>query len=174
MSIDISVLNAIKKYGISVISTSEFMQTINFVQHGATNCFLHCIAVAYISFKIINFLKLNVNKYELTRSALLHDYFLYDWHDGRIRNGKIHGFTHPKIACENAIRDFDINENEYKNIKSHMWPMTIVPPTKKEGWIITLADKFCAIYEIFHRKKTMLDMKTLENYGLLIVQDDFT
>ena len=48
MSIDINVLNAIKKYGISVISTSEFMQTINFVQHGVTNCFLHCRCLYFV------------------------------------------------------------------------------------------------------------------------------
>ena len=166
MSIDLEILNAIKKYGVGVISTTEFMQTTNFVQHGNTSCFLHCVAVAYISFKIIDFLRLKVNKYELTRSALLHDYFLYDWHDGRIRNGKIHGFSHPKVACNNAKRDFDINNNELKNIKCHMWPMTFIPPTKKEGWVITFADKFCAIYEMCHKEKTMFNMEMLENYGL--------
>ena len=33
-------------------------------------------------------------------------------------------------------------------ILRHMWPVTIVPPKYKEGFVLTLADKWCATKEI--------------------------
>ena len=155
--IDKLLVKDIQKYGLEILSTSSYLQTLNFIQHGNTTVFLHCIGVAYVSLKIMKVFKIKAKQRELVRSALLHDYFLYDWHNGRFQTGKLHGTSHPKIAMDNAIRDFHINKNEQDNIKKHMWPLTIVPPTKKEGWIIVMADKYCAIYEMINKKKHFLN-----------------
>lgn len=82
-----------------------------FTQHGDTSCLLHTIAVAYYSIKIAEFFGIKYKKRDLIRGALLHDYFLYDWHDGE-KERRIHGFTHPMTALRNADRDFDLTDTE--------------------------------------------------------------
>ena len=91
---------------------------------------------------------MNVDKRSLIRGALLHDYFLYDWHD-KNKPAKFHGFTHPKIAFENACQDLELNKKERDIILHHMFPLNPIPPTSKEAWIICLADKICATKETF-------------------------
>lgn len=39
----------------------------------------------------------------VARAGLLHDLFLYDWHTHAKETGEhFHGFTHPRVAMENA------------------------------------------------------------------------
>lgn len=52
-----------------------------FFQHGNTTVYEHRICVAQVSLYIASKLKVRVNEKNLMRGALLHDYFLYDWHD---------------------------------------------------------------------------------------------
>ena len=125
---------------------SRFLTTKNFIQHGNVSVYQHCIFVAYVSCRIANRFNLKVDKKSLIRGALLHDYFLYDWHD-KNKPTKLHGFTHPKIALKNAIEDLELNEKEKDIILHHMFPLNPVPPTCKEAWIICLADKICATRE---------------------------
>lgn len=61
---------------------SHLRRMEKFTQHGDTSCLLHTIAVAYYSIKIAEFFGIKYKKRDLIRGALLHDYFLYDWHDG--------------------------------------------------------------------------------------------
>ena len=88
----------------------------------------------------------------MIKAALLHDYFLYDWHDKD--HPKLHGFRHATIAAKNAKRDFGLTKKEYKAIRSHMFPVNLRLPTSREALILTLADKYCAAREsIRFRKK---------------------
>lgn len=125
---------------------SRFSMTKNFIQHGDVSVYQHCIFVAYISCRIASKFNLEVDKKSLIRGALLHDYFLYDWHD-KNKPTKLHGFTHPKIAFKNASEDLKLNEIEKDIILHHMFPLNPAPPTSKEAWIICLADKICATRE---------------------------
>ena len=86
----------------------------------------------------------------LSRGALLHDYFLYDWH---VRDPlrKKHAFFHPSAALENARRVFELSEVECDIIRKHMFPLTPVPPRYREGWLVVLADKVCSVYEFFRK-----------------------
>ena len=83
------------------------------------------------------------------RGALLHDYFLYDWHTPGAAQG-LHGLTHPKAALKNAREDFDLTATEEDIILHHMFPLTPCPPASREGWLVCLADKYCALKETFH------------------------
>ena len=121
---------------------SHLRRMEKFTQHGDTSCLLHTIAVAYYSIKIAEFFGIKYKKRDLIRGALLHDYFLYDWHDGE-KERRIHGFTHPMTALRNADRDFDLTD---------MFPLTVIPPTCREGWIVCLADKYCSLYETFKKE----------------------
>ena len=85
----------------------------------------------------------------LIRAALLHDYFLYDWHDWDNGEHQWHGFTHGHAALVNALKDFKLNDIERNSIENHMFPMTPVPPRYIEGYLVTLADKCSATAETF-------------------------
>ena len=84
----------------------------------------------------------------MVRGALLHDYFLYDWHDKSRENyQRLHGFYHPGIALRNASMEYELTLREKDIIKKHMWPLTVVPPLCREAWIVTTADKYCSLLE---------------------------
>ena len=85
-----------------------------YIQHGNTSVYEHSIRVAYYSLVLAELLHLQEHREELLRGALLHDYFLYDWHE-RDRSHNLHGFRHPFTALKNADRDFLLSERE-KNI----------------------------------------------------------
>lgn len=72
-----------------------------YYQHGSTSVYSHSVQVAFFSLYLSRKLKLRVNERALIRGALLHDYFLYDWHD-RDHGHSLHGFTHPGTALKNA------------------------------------------------------------------------
>jgi uncharacterized protein len=130
-----------------------------FIQHGDTTCLKHTVAVAYYSIKLADFMRIKYKKRDLIRGALLHDYFLYDWHDGE-KGRKTHGFTHPGVALRNADRDFSLTDVERDIIKKHMFPLTIKPPKCREGWIVCMVDKACSLYETFKRKNAYHNVKT--------------
>jgi len=133
------------------MQTSRFAETRNFIQHGHTSVYTHCISVAYTSCQIAAWLNLKVDVQKLVRGALLHDYFLYDWHDAA--SPPFHGFTHPKRALSNACRDFKLSSLECDIISRHMFPLTPIPPLCMEGWIVNIADKYCSLRETFAREK---------------------
>ena len=88
----------------------------------------------------------------LIRGALLHDYFLYDWHE-KDRRHCLHGLRHPRLAMRNACEDYELTKREKNIILRHMFPLTVVPPTCREAWIVCLADKICAVLETLHLSK---------------------
>ena len=57
---------------------------------------------------------------DLIRGALLHDYFLYDWHTpDHISPHKLHGFYHPGRALHNAQKEYHLTPREKDIIKNH-------------------------------------------------------
>ena len=129
---------------------SRLSQEAAFLQHGVTRCLLHSIAVAYYCDRLAaRLLFLRFQRRQLLRGALLHDYFLYDWHDPDPSH-RLHGFHHPARALHNARQDFSLDPVEQNIILRHMFPLTPVPPACREAWLVCLADKVCALAETFH------------------------
>ena len=120
----------------------------NAIQHGLTTVYEHSVGVAGASLKLAEFFHLKVNEKALIRGALLHDYFLYDWHIKR-KGHHFHGFTHPATALRNAEKEYNLGDIERNIISRHMFPLTIVPPMCREAWLVCLADKYCAVKETF-------------------------
>ena len=134
------------------------------MQHGNVSVYQHCVNVAHMSCQIACSFHLNVNYSSLIRGALLHDYFLYDWHE-KNREHRLHGFHHPRKALKNAQEDFELTPTETNIILRHMFPLTPVPPKCMESWIVCVADKICSIKEILRP----IDLKILElRRGMLI------
>ena len=130
-----------------LVNTSRFHLTKGFIQHGKISVYAHCFSVAVMSIRIANFLDIEVDRKALIRGALLHDYFLYDWHDTDNYAHRWHGFTHPSTALRNAQEDFDLTTRECDIIEHHMFPLVPFPPKCREAWIVCLADKICALKE---------------------------
>jgi uncharacterized protein len=111
----------------------------------------HCINVAKTSLYIKEKLNIKCNTRDLVRGALLHDYFLYDWHIGdKEHPHRLHGFYHPERALENARKEYVVTKIQADIISKHMWPLTLVPPMCVEAWIVTMADKYCSTLETLH------------------------
>ena len=143
-----------------VCGHGRFDETAGYIQHGNTSCMRHTVAVAYYSYRLVKKLHIKCRTNELIRGALLHDYFLYDWHKRKLSEG-LHGFTHPKTALENASRDFQLTDTEKNIIERHMFPLTLIPPVTIEGWVVCLVDKACSAYEVFAAKPYENLMETL-------------
>ena len=133
-----------------VLASGRVRQMDNYTQHGTTSTLDHVIAVAATSLRLSRGLLLKVDEQALVRGAILHDYFLYDWHDSTQAPDRWHGFTHPGHALRNAEADFpDLTPIERDVISHHMFPFTPLPPHTKEGWLVCLADKACTVREFF-------------------------
>lgn len=119
------------------------------VQHGDTSVYTHSVNVALRCAAIAQALRIPVDQRSLMRGALLHDYFLYDWHVPDPSH-RLHGFRHPGFARANAVRDFGVGDLEQNMIAHHMFPLTPVPPTCREGIVLCVADKMVATGETTH------------------------
>lgn len=128
----------------------RFGLTRSFIQHGTMSVHAHAISVAHASLAMAGRLErlgIRIDRASLIRGALLHDYFLYDWHDPDPSH-RLHGFTHPFTALARAEEDFDdLTERERNIISRHMFPLVPIPPTCREAWLVCLADKACALHE---------------------------
>lgn len=144
---------ALLEYGRQILESENFKQTIEHMQHGSMSVYHHSLNVARYSIAINRYFKLGATEKELIRGALLHDYFLYDWH--KQHHGKLHGFYHPGIALKNAEKEYHLTSREKDIIRKHMWPLTVVPPLCREAWIVTMADKYCSLLETvrIHNRK---------------------
>ena len=129
-----------------VASGSRLQHMDDYTQHGNTSTLLHSIAVSYFSCRLAYKFHLSYSERELIRGALLHDYFLYDWHE-KDGGHRLHGFRHPAFALYNASKDFSLNRKERNIIARHMFPLTVLPPRCLEAWIVCFVDKYCAFSE---------------------------
>ncbi len=137
-------------YGEDILCSSKMQSERNFMQHGTTNCYIHSICVAYMALRVAQVLHIEqIDKKSLVRGCLLHDFFLYDWHD-KASACKFHTLMHPIVALHNAEKEFVLNKIERDIIRKHMFPLCFPLPKYKESYIITIADKCCAASEIWH------------------------
>lgn len=158
----------LKKYAEDILNSANFQRTKEHIQHGNMTVNEHCINVAKTSLMIKKKLHITCNQRDLVRGALLHDYFLYDWHKKDLKNPhKLHGFYHPGRALRNAKKEYVLTKRQEDIIRKHMWPLTVVPPMCREAWIVTAADKYCSLMETFRLHKGKIKTRR----GILKVQN---
>ena len=105
------------------------------IQHGRVTTWEHSVGVATTALAIAAFLRLRVRREQMVRAALLHDYFLYDWHEP---GHTAHATMHPVLALR---------------IAAHMWPLPPGRgPTSREALLVSLADKWCSAVETIARR----------------------
>lgn len=143
----------ILEFGGDILSSEGMQKEKTYLQHGDISCYEHSLLVARKSVSIASALHMNVDMKSLVRGALLHDYFLYDWHIPD-QTHRLHGFIHAGRALENAEKDFSLNDKERDIIRRHMFPLNIKPPKYKESAIVCIADKLSAFGETVSGKIT--------------------
>lgn len=139
----------VHRYGGDILGSQGMCLSQSFRQHGDVSVALHCFFAAVVCVRLARALALRVDTRALVRGALLHDYFLYDWHDPDPSH-RLHGFRHAGFALRNAGRDFSLGPIERNMIASHMFPMNLVLPRFRESLLLCLADKICSFCETFH------------------------
>jgi len=125
-----------------ILKNRVFQSMAGFRHHGEISCLAHTLQVGEIVYSTAR--RWNLDYISATRGALLHDFYLYDWH---IDSPGLHGLKHARIALENAGQFFDLNEIEQNAILRHMWPLTPIPPRYPESLLVSLADKVSSYRE---------------------------
>lgn len=148
--------------GKEILASDNMKLEKRFIQHANVSTYEHSIGVATMSLTLAAIFRVKVDKVSLVRGALLHDFFLYDWHD-KTAMPKAHAYLHPLIAFDNAKKEFKLNAIEKNIIQAHMFPLSIVMPKYKESWIVVMADKICAMNEIVSNLKLKLVGSLLRN-----------
>lgn len=132
-----------------ILENRKVKQLKNFSQHGDISRYDHSLNVSYIGYLIAK--KLNWDYISIARAGMLHDFFLYDWHNSNphiFPLRKSHALNHGKVALKNAEESFSLSKKEKEMIKKHMWPITITPPRYAMTYFIGMVDKYCAIMEL--------------------------
>ncbi len=128
-----------------IVRSEEFRKMKNFRHHIKCSAYSHSIKVAYLCYRHHKRFGTKIELHAFVRGALLHDYYLYDWHE-KDPSHKFHGFTHPKKALQNAKKSYpDLTETEIDMIERHMFPLTLLPPKTRGGWLLCFYDKVATV-----------------------------
>ena len=154
-----------------LVEKEQIYEMHQYIQHGNTTTLMHCLVVSYYSYLIALRLPFKYDLKSVIRGAMLHDFYLYDWHipDG---NHKLHGFRHPGFALRNARKHFKLTPIEEDIIEKHMWPLTLrKAPIYKESMLVCMVDKYCSLTETFFvpamPKELKQVLRMLSNKGLV-------
>lgn len=131
-----------------LLADKRVQQMKKYIQHGTVTTYDHCLSVAYRCYEMARG-KRGIDMPTLLTAAMLHDFYLYDWHESDPSH-RLHGFHHAYRAAENATREFSVSPKVRRIIYCHMWPLTPARvPDSREAWIVTLADKWVSFRETF-------------------------
>ena len=87
-------------------SDETVLQMKQYVQHGNVSTYDHCENVARLSYRIDKRLHLHCDLNVLLTGAMLHDFYLYDWHRPDDGSHRLHGFRHARAAADKAKEVF--------------------------------------------------------------------
>ncbi len=130
-----------------LINAPEFRMLDKCRHHYGVSRMQHCVNVAYYSFVVCR--RLGLDYRAAARAGLLHDLFYYEWQSDEMGFAE-HARKHSEIALENAERLTELSELEKDIIKNHMWLCGSMWPRHRESYIVSLADKICAVWEASH------------------------
>jgi len=132
------------------LATPEVRQMASYTQHGTVSTLAHCLGVARMALWLNRALRLQADTDTLLVGALLHDFYLYDWHG----SGWQHSYRHAERARKNALHHFQVGGQVQHVIRCHMWPLGITHvPRTREAILVSIADKCMSLHETLFRRK---------------------
>ncbi len=148
-----------------ILLNDEFQRRKMFMHHHDMTVWDHSILVSFKSYLMGRYFHADLRVCAI--AGLLHDFYSQAWistpelekfEGGRYTQlmkepkslFKMHGFTHAKDAAQNYVKYFPELENKKitDSIKRHMFPLNIIPPRYKEGFILTMVDKWNSVHEL--------------------------
>lgn len=135
-----------------ILSNKNFKK-LNTIEHHGTTRMQHSIRVSYYSYLAGKKLGLNIK--EITRAALLHDFFM-SYEDRTKKERFLSTFIHPKYAAINASKEFNLTDMEYDIIRTHMFPINLKIPKYYESWVVSIVDKIVGFYEFVNSYRFIL------------------
>ncbi len=148
-----------------ILLNDEFQKRKLFMHHHNMSVWDHSILVSFNSFIFGRYFNADIRICAI--AGLLHDFYSQAWLSTpvleHLENGKytilmkqkkslfkMHGFVHAADAARNYVKFFPELENKKitNAIKRHMFPLNIIPPRYKEGFIITIIDKWNSVHEL--------------------------
>lgn len=139
-----------------ILEAEEYQSLKIYKAHGQVSVYDHSLFVAERSYLFAKKRNLDLDYGSLIRGALLHDYYLYDWHK-KHKGHRLHGFRHPAWALHNALLAYDLNKVERDIIRSHMFPLTFLHwPHSKEAWVVSKMDHKEARAELHEQQVPLL------------------
>lgn len=148
-----------------ILLNDEFQKRKLFMHHHDMSVWDHSILVSFNSYLVGQYF--NADARVCAIAGLLHDFYSQAWLSTpaleMLENGKytvlmkkkkslfkMHGFVHAADAARNYVKFFPELENKKITdaIKRHMFPLNIIPPRYKEGFIITVIDKWNSVHEL--------------------------
>ena len=143
-----------------ILCHPRFQELRQYGHHGGKNSLYdHLVDTARQAYLLADVFGLREERVRaVTRAALLHDFFGYNWRSeehrrhvrqfsGWKRVSHMHAFIHGAVAADRASRYFDLDDRQRAAIESHMFPLASLP-RNSEAWIVTLADKIVAAREM--------------------------
>ena len=135
-----------------IVKSEPFQRMKAYRHHVKSNLYCHSIRVAYLCYRHYKRHCMKIGLEEFVRGALLHDYYLYDWHDME-RGHRLHLFTHPRDSLARATQHYpELTAVQRDMIRHHMFPLTLHPPRTGAGWLVCFYDKVAAIGDYFGRR----------------------
>ncbi|MGN1372377.1 MAG: hypothetical protein ACI4XM_08915 [Candidatus Coprovivens sp.] len=163
-------------YVEDILLSDEFQKRKLFMHHYNLSVWDHSILVSFNSFLAAKYF--NASARVCAIAGLLHDFYTQAWiyneELAKIDNGKylsefyvkkplfkMHAFVHGDDAASNALKYFPelVNDRILNSIKRHMFPVTIIPPKYKEGFLITSIDKLNSVRELPSPKVMTIKIK---------------
>ena len=128
---------------LDILYSPEFKKRKTWKHHENCSLYEHSLVVSYLSYKIAK--NKGWHYKDAAIGGLLHDFYYKPWQNDKEKKPffKKHGFVHAKEALENARKHYPkyLNKRVENIILRHMFPLNIIPPKYKEGWLITYIDK---------------------------------
>ena len=133
-----------------IVDNEEFNKLNTELHHGITT-YAHSVRVAKWTYKVSKAFKMK-NADKTTRAALLHDFYINDDLDG---NGYDKLKSHPKLALQNSMKYYDLDNMQQDIIVNHMFPCTHTLPKYKESYLVSTIDKIVSLYEMIRFKASL-------------------
>ncbi len=130
-----------------ILDNEDFCK-LKYIEHHATNKYVHSLRVSYYAYKIARALKLDEEA--VARAGLLHDFAISK--NGRnFKERFIETFTHPKVALMESKKRFPLSDMEENIIVSHMFPFYTALPKYVESWLVVSVDKTIGSFELLKK-----------------------
>jgi uncharacterized protein len=141
--------NEIRTAGGDILDSEMFARGFGQSHHFRSNVSDHSLHVTKTALRMAGLFR-SVDREALIKACLCHDMGLIGNRKYVYTTGRMCITQHPIDSAQRAESIIGtLNDTEKDVILHHMYPLVLKAPRTKEGVLICIADKCCALYEPF-------------------------